>query len=364
MNATLLRAFAKRRRTEAQLAAQFAESRRLEARDADALLKHRRDVERRRFTITADKDTFASLDKFFALLHHNPGHSGTFGMPFDGDGHQVFCVDPPPENKYSGKDKGKYPDQVCVAEQLYHGTPKHNLHSILKVGLVPKIGSKTKDAKGSDTEARVCLTSDISIARKYAKKDGVVLAVNDSHPDIQGKFVDDPTEKKSVMINRLIPASAITVAEASDSVWMVNTPDGVRFFKDRQKADQVAADAGAPPPKMVDRPHGARVQDKEEVDEARRASEITFDSLTAHYGFQPQLTTDAGKFGSVTRYLHPLGHNLIVTKRLKKGRERVNVTNDPGQWDHQWTFVNRSGQTTSGHTLRGMFDHFQTTNLK
>jgi hypothetical protein len=151
--------------------------------------------------------------------------------------------------------------------------------------------------------------------------------------------------------------------EAYDAVWAVETPDGVKYFQDRQQANRVAADTGAPPPKMMERPRGAHPLDKKlDVEEAR--SEITHDSLASTYGFNEIQTTDAGKFGSVTRYFHPLGHNLIVTKRLKKGRERVQHTNDPGQWDHQWTFVNRDGQTTGGHTLRGLFDRFQTANLK
>lgn len=103
-----------------------ARIKRVEAR-ADALLKHRKDVSQRQFKITADKDTFNSLDKFFALLHHNPGHSGMFGMPFDGDGHQVFVLDPEPSSKYSGKDKGKYPDQVCVAENRRSTITHHSL---------------------------------------------------------------------------------------------------------------------------------------------------------------------------------------------------------------------------------------------
>lgn len=98
-----------------------------EARDANALLKHRKDVSQKKFTITADKDTFTALDKFFALLHHNPGHSGVFGMPFDGDGHQVLVLDPPPSSKYSGKDRGKYPDNVCMAESRRSTITHHSL---------------------------------------------------------------------------------------------------------------------------------------------------------------------------------------------------------------------------------------------
>lgn len=96
----------------------------LESR-ADALLKHRKDVSQRKFTITADKDTLNSLDKFFALLHHNPGHSATFGMDFDGDGHQVFVVDPPPSGKYAGRDKK---GEVCVSEGRWGPDPDESIY--------------------------------------------------------------------------------------------------------------------------------------------------------------------------------------------------------------------------------------------
>lgn len=77
------------------------------------LIIERADVKTRTFKVTADDDTFDELDKLFSMLHHNPGHSATFGMEFDGDGHQTFKVDPPPSRKYGGVDKTR---EVCVTE--------------------------------------------------------------------------------------------------------------------------------------------------------------------------------------------------------------------------------------------------------
>jgi hypothetical protein len=47
-------------------------------------------------TITATEDTWVKLIRFLALLHHNGGHSGVFGMSFDGDGHERLAVSPTP----------------------------------------------------------------------------------------------------------------------------------------------------------------------------------------------------------------------------------------------------------------------------
>ena len=54
-----------------------------------------------KFEITADMDTMQMLERFFAFLHFNGGHSGTFAMSFDGDGHQHLSVSPPPDKRYN-----------------------------------------------------------------------------------------------------------------------------------------------------------------------------------------------------------------------------------------------------------------------
>ena len=51
----------------------------------------------KQFTITATPDTMRKFERFLCFFHYNGGHSGLFAMPFDGDGHEVLSVDPPPE---------------------------------------------------------------------------------------------------------------------------------------------------------------------------------------------------------------------------------------------------------------------------
>lgn len=53
------------------------------------------------FTITATPDTMKRFERFLCFFHYNGGHSGLFGMPFDGDGHERLKVDPPPDKKNS-----------------------------------------------------------------------------------------------------------------------------------------------------------------------------------------------------------------------------------------------------------------------
>lgn len=49
------------------------------------------------FTITANPDVMARFEKFLCFLHYNGGHSGIFGMSFDGDGHERLRVEPAPD---------------------------------------------------------------------------------------------------------------------------------------------------------------------------------------------------------------------------------------------------------------------------
>ena len=49
------------------------------------------------YTITATPDTLRRFERFMGFLHYNGGHSAIFGMPFDGDGHERFKCEPPPE---------------------------------------------------------------------------------------------------------------------------------------------------------------------------------------------------------------------------------------------------------------------------
>jgi hypothetical protein len=54
------------------------------------------------FTITAPDDTMEKLEAFFSMLHYNGGHSGIFGMSFDGDGHESAKFDPEPAKFAAG----------------------------------------------------------------------------------------------------------------------------------------------------------------------------------------------------------------------------------------------------------------------
>lgn len=47
-------------------------------------------------TIRCNEVVWAKLMYFFALLHHNGGHSGVFGLAFDGDGNDRLTIDPEP----------------------------------------------------------------------------------------------------------------------------------------------------------------------------------------------------------------------------------------------------------------------------
>jgi hypothetical protein len=47
-------------------------------------------------TISATPEVWRKLERFFALMHYNAGHSATFGLNFDGDGADAFQIEPAP----------------------------------------------------------------------------------------------------------------------------------------------------------------------------------------------------------------------------------------------------------------------------
>lgn len=55
---------------------------------------------RKTYVITATEDTIRKLEALLALMHYNGGHSGTFGMDFDGDGHERLKVEPAPDESF------------------------------------------------------------------------------------------------------------------------------------------------------------------------------------------------------------------------------------------------------------------------
>lgn len=49
------------------------------------------------YAVTTSPEVHRKLEMFLALLHYNAGHSGTFGMQFDGDGSDRLRVEPAPD---------------------------------------------------------------------------------------------------------------------------------------------------------------------------------------------------------------------------------------------------------------------------
>lgn len=68
----------------------------------------------RTFTVTASEDVMKRFEKFLCFLHFNGGHSGTFAMPFDGDGSDKFEVYPPPHK--GNKDWSRIASAGCDVE--------------------------------------------------------------------------------------------------------------------------------------------------------------------------------------------------------------------------------------------------------
>ena len=57
------------------------------------------------FEITATPNVMKRFERFLCSFHYNGGHSGTFAMPFDGDGSDVLKVSPaPPKETKSNSD--------------------------------------------------------------------------------------------------------------------------------------------------------------------------------------------------------------------------------------------------------------------
>lgn len=54
------------------------------------------------FEITAPAETMERFEAFLAMLHYNGGHSGYFGLNFDGDGSDSLHVDPKPPKYEAG----------------------------------------------------------------------------------------------------------------------------------------------------------------------------------------------------------------------------------------------------------------------
>jgi hypothetical protein len=55
-----------------------------------------RNIVTKTYTVRAPVKTLVKFEKFLGLLHYNGGHSGIFGMEFDGDGADRLKVEPEP----------------------------------------------------------------------------------------------------------------------------------------------------------------------------------------------------------------------------------------------------------------------------
>ena len=53
----------------------------------------------REMKISATPEVWLKLERFFALMHFNGGHTAIFGIAFDGDGADAFKIDPPPREE-------------------------------------------------------------------------------------------------------------------------------------------------------------------------------------------------------------------------------------------------------------------------
>jgi len=53
------------------------------------------------FKVTVPAHLRSRFERFFALLHYNGGHSGIFGVFFDGDGNDSCHVTPAPPGSYA-----------------------------------------------------------------------------------------------------------------------------------------------------------------------------------------------------------------------------------------------------------------------
>ena len=205
----------------------------------------------------------------------------------------------------------------------YHGTSKTNLRAIRSVGLLPKVGDNTKDAEGHEVEAKVCVALSPKKAREYAGPDGVVLKVDLDHPELDGASPSaDRHEKGSLTINQRIPPTAITVQRVEGR--------GLRLARLSE----------------------AYARDPQPSRHLSGLTETTAHELATGRGFREQHRVD-GQFGSVIRYYHQNGDNLIVTELPENLRERG------APWDTKWEYHTVDGVKSTGFDVRSLQRHLR-----
>jgi len=125
--------------------------------------------------------------------------------------------------------------QFVSEELMYHGTPRKNMKSILKYGLMPSIGINKLNGEDDDrsederNDSAVHLTKHYPTARWYAaggfgKKSnkGAVFTVDTDHPSLKNhKFDHDPHEHQSVIVRKPIPPEALTVEPTTHERWLL-----------------------------------------------------------------------------------------------------------------------------------------------
>ena len=200
----------------------------------------------------------------------------------------------------------------------YHGTSAANFKAIRAVGLLPKTGENTLDAEGRDAEAKICLTSNPKLAKRYAGPGGVVLAVDLDHPEVSSHAPkDDEFTSNSITTNQRIPPHVITVKERQSR--------GLRLA---QISDAYAAE----------------LKLKANVSQV---TEALINDLATEYGFREAHRLD-NQFGSVVRYFHKNGDQLVTTQ--------LPVAHGGNS---KWEYHSRDGVKSTGLDVPSLQNHLK-----
>lgn len=215
------------------------------------------------------------------------------------------------------------------------------------MGLVPKVGDNTAEDEGRDTEAKVCLALDKTTAKKYAKQaddGGVVLKVNLGEPEVARAVPQkDQFTKNAVTVNQRIPPDVIQVVKEGTS-RVESAP--------LRRLRLAEATAGTPDPR-------GEVTDPGDW---RPSAE----RMALAYGFIEAFRSNHGNLGSVVRFFHPTGDNLIISRRQDISRPinqhagfQDRLSGVSGNWDTRWEYHTVDGVKSFGYDTFGLRDHLQ-----
>ena len=233
-----------------------------------------------------------------------------------------------------------------LEQYAFHGTSKANLRAIRAVGLVPKVGDNTAEDEGRDVEAKVCLALDKSTARKYAKKaddGGVVLQVNLEEPEVAAAVPQkDAFTRRAVTVNQRIPPDVLKVVK--ETLQRVESAS-------LRRMRLAEASAGNPAPR---------------ADFGPGEYQPSAERMATEYGFLEAFRSDHGDLGTVVRYFHPRGDNLIITRRKDLTRPvnqhagfQDRLKGVSGNWDTRWEYHTVDGTRSTGYDTYGLRDHLQ-----